>query len=177
MAINAENRVPGLASDFRTFGSIHGHVINGPMPHIRFTFVAVIGITAILSSVNSSSGAPAGPAPGDIGKQLSILAAHFEEPLITTASASAEENGALLEMLNVNEKRATVDDFSAIESFLAGHPNSGWGIALLTNLGLLYYHYGYFSKAIDAWEQAFRAGVGIKEPHAKALVDRALGEL
>jgi hypothetical protein len=40
-----------------------------------------------------------------------------------------------------------------------------------------YYHYGYFSKAIDAWEQAWLAGREVTELRARALVDRAVGEL
>lgn len=32
-------------------------------------------------------------------------------------------------------------------------------MALLTDLGLAYYHYGYFSRAIDAWEQAWGRAV------------------
>jgi hypothetical protein len=46
----------------------------------------------------------------------------------------------------------------AIEAFLYGHPGSGWRVALLTNLGLSYYHYGYFSRAIDAWERGLANG-------------------
>src|SRR5579859_5018086 len=109
--------------------------------------------------------------------QLSVRAARFEEPLLATGPTSPEEDAALLGAIEAHERRASVDDFAALNAFLSDYPRSAWRIALLTNLGLSYYHYGYFSKAIDAWEQAWRAGAGIEEPHAKALVDRALGEL
>ena len=36
---------------------------------------------------------------------------------------------------------------------------------------------GHFSKAIEAWEQAWNLGKEETEPHAKALADRALGEI
>lgn len=51
------------------------------------------------------------------------------------------------------------------------------GVALLTNLGLAYYHYGYFSRAIDAWEQAWAQGRSVTDPAIRPLVDRAVGEL
>ena len=46
-----------------------------------------------------------------------------------------------------------------------------------TNLGLAYYHYGYFSRAIDAWEQAWAQGRSVTDPAVRPLVDRAVGEL
>ena len=101
----------------------------------------------------------------------------FEEPLVATGTTSAKEDEALLRALESYKQRATPDDFTAVNVFLSDYPKSGWRVALLTNLGLSYYHYGYFSKAIYAWEQAWQAGRSITEPQSKALVDRAIGEL
>ena len=101
----------------------------------------------------------------------------FEEPLIATAPTSRKEDEALLHAVRVYLERAHVDDFSAIDGFLAEYPHSGWGIALRTNLGLSYYHYGYFSKALASWDHAWKDGKLLTEPSAKALVDRAIGEL
>jgi tetratricopeptide (TPR) repeat protein len=125
-----------------------------------------------------AAGAPPTEAPtAKISPQLSAMAARFEEPLIATAPVSEAENAALLAALKAHEGRATPDDFTAIRSFLSDYPASGWRIALLTNLGFSYYSYGYFSKAIEAWDQAFQNGRSLTEPHARALADRALGEL
>src|SRR5260370_27823253 len=100
-----------------------------------------------------------------------------EEPLVATAPTSPAEDHALRAAIQAYQGQASPDDFRVLQVFLAEYPRSGWRVALLTNLGLSYYHYGYFSKAIDAWEQAWRAGRSAAEPSAKALVDRAVGEL
>jgi hypothetical protein len=101
----------------------------------------------------------------------------FEEPLIAMTPTSPTEDEALYEALKSYRNRKAEDDFSALRVFLSDYPHSGWRIALLTNLGLSYYHYGYFSKAIESWEAAWLAGKSVTEPRGKALVDRAIGEL
>ncbi|KVF14464.1 peptidase C39 [Burkholderia vietnamiensis] len=62
-------------------------------------------------------------------------------------------------------------------SFLVQYPRSGWAPAIYTNLGFAYLHEGYFSRAIDAWKQAWLLGKDATQPKAKAVVDRAVGEL
>jgi len=101
----------------------------------------------------------------------------FEEPLISSKTTSADEDRALAEAVAIYQQQSNVDDFNVFEDFLKSYPQSGWRIALSTNLGLANYHYGYFSKAITAWEEAWSRGRDITEPAAKALVDRAVGEL
>jgi RHS repeat-associated protein len=109
--------------------------------------------------------------------RIAVLASQFEEPLIRTSPTSPEEDGALLSAIAAYRQQKTPDDLSALERFLSRHPRSGWRVALLTNLGLSYYHYGYFSRAIDAFGQAWKEGRSLAERHARALVDRAVGEL
>jgi hypothetical protein len=101
----------------------------------------------------------------------------FPEPLVATRTTSAEEDQALLHAIRAYRQQAVPDDFRSLEAFLAAYPHSGWNAALLTNLGLLSYHYGFFSRAITAWERAWEAGRTLTEPRVKALVDRAIGEL
>jgi hypothetical protein len=48
---------------------------------------------------------------------------------------------------------------------------------VLTNLGISYRHYGYFSRALAAWEEAWREGKPATAGRGRALVDRAVGEL
>src|SRR5579864_3912733 len=83
--------------------------------------------------------------------EFSRLVSQFEEPLVATSPASPKEDQALLQALRSYRDRAVEDDFTALDTFLKDHPNSAWRVALLTNLGLAHYHYGYFSKAIDSW--------------------------
>jgi hypothetical protein len=75
------------------------------------------------------------------------------------------------------DQRRQIDDLSALTGFLAQHPHSGWRVALLLDLGLAWKHYGYLSRAIDAWEAAWREGKMATGPYRRALVDRAVGEL
>src|SRR5437867_1064878 len=114
----------------------------------------------------------AGAAPN-----LAIASSQFEEPLVATAPTSRGEDNALLQAIQAYHKQPVADDFRPFDVFLSDYPRSGWRMALLTNLGLSYYHYGHFSKAIDSWEHAWRAGRPVTETRAKALVDRAVGEL
>jgi RHS repeat-associated protein len=101
----------------------------------------------------------------------------FEEPLVATGETSADEDQALLRAIAGYKTQTDRDDFTVFDHFLAEFPHSNWRVALRTNLGLAYYHYGYFSKAIDAWEDAWSAGRGAASREAKALLDRAVGEL
>ncbi|MGO8866374.1 MAG: RHS repeat-associated core domain-containing protein [Alphaproteobacteria bacterium] len=122
--------------------------------------------------------AEAAPAP-PVAESLTaaIRAAHFAEPLVATAPTTPAEDRALVRALAVYEKRTTPDDVGSLTAFLARYPHSGWAPALLTDLGISYLHYGYFSRAIDAWSKAWREGRSTTEPQARAVVDRALGEL
>lgn len=109
--------------------------------------------------------------------EFSRLRAQFEEPLISTSSTSSEEDDTLLRALKNYQARTAADDLSPLRAFLKTHPRSGWRVALLTNIGLADYHYGYFSGALDAWEEAWEEGRSVNELHGRALVDRAIGEL
>ena len=122
------------------------------------------------------AGNPFAPAAQN-GTDSTPLILGFEEPFVKTAPTSPEEDSALLLATKAYRNQKVPDDFRIFDSLLSNYPSSGWRVALLTNLGLSYYHYGHFSKAIDAWEQAWETGKSITEPSAKALVDRALGEL
>ncbi|MGC1302357.1 MAG: RHS repeat-associated core domain-containing protein [Caulobacteraceae bacterium] len=66
---------------------------------------------------------------------------------------------------------------SSLTDFLKVYPRSGWAASVWANLGVSYLHYGYFSRAIDAWRQAWTVGKDATDPKAKAQVDRAVGEL
>ncbi|HTS48202.1 MAG TPA: RHS repeat-associated core domain-containing protein [Bryobacteraceae bacterium] len=109
--------------------------------------------------------------------ELSRLSSQFEEPLVATSSTSGKEDRALLQSLRTFRDRTVEDDLSALNGFLSEHPYSVWRVALLTDLGLLNYHYGYFSRAISDWEEAWEEGRNVTTPNAKPLVDRAVGEL
>ncbi len=113
----------------------------------------------------------------DTSPSAVIQAAHFEEPLVPSAPTSSEENAALVQALDAYRTQPAKDDFTPFNAFLAAHPTSGWRVALLADMGLLDYHYGYFSRALTTWQQAWDAGHSSNDPRVKALVDRVAGEL
>jgi RHS repeat-associated protein len=124
--------------------------------------------------------APAAAAPAaasNVPAAAVMQAAHFEEPLVPTAASSDEENAALLRALDTYRTQTAKDDFSPFTAFLNAYPKSAWRVALLADIGLLDYHYGYFSRAIDAWQDAWDEGRNSTDPRVKALVDRVAGEL
>jgi RHS repeat-associated protein len=108
-----------------------------------------------------------------------LFRAHvFQEPLVVVGGEpTAAENSALAGALLDYSKRSEPDDFSALTDFLAGHPQSPWAAALLTDLGFEYYNTAHYSLAIDAWSQAWALAKNATDRKALALVDRAFGEL
>jgi hypothetical protein len=82
------------------------------------------------------------PARDSVTTHLSGPISGFEEPLVPVAPTSREENEALLNAIQAYESRSKVDDLRAFDVFLSAYPHSGWRVAVLTNLGLAYYHYG-----------------------------------
>ena len=117
------------------------------------------------------------PESGPEGPNWASLSIGFEELFVPMAATSREEDKALERAVTSYRERKAVDDFGALENFLADHPQSGWRVAVLTNLGLAYYRSGYFSKTIEMLQRAWSEGREATEPKAKALVDRAVGEL
>ncbi|HZM01521.1 MAG TPA: RHS repeat-associated core domain-containing protein [Candidatus Saccharimonadales bacterium] len=89
----------------------------------------------------------------------------------------AEECKALAGALAEYSYRTNLDDFSSLTDFLARFPQSTWAGSLLLHLGTEYYNYGYYSKALDGWEQAWRKSEHVKDAKTKIQADRALGEL
>src|SRR6187200_67947 len=68
----------------------------------------------------------------------------FEEPLIPIGVTSEKENLDLSNAIRAYRQASSHDDLGVFERFLTAHPISGWRVPLLTNLGLAYYHFGYF---------------------------------
>ena len=108
----------------------------------------------------------------------------FAEPLVPTSNTVAMgENAALAQALAAFAQAGTKPSTDAAErvvplrQFLAEHPTSRWGLALWLNLGLTYRKAGYWTRALEAWEQAWTAGKKTTLPAAHLLADRAVAEL
>ncbi len=102
----------------------------------------------------------------------------FGEPLVSVGrNPTSAESFQLADALERHVHRSLPDDFSALEEFLARHPNSAWSPALTFDLGMEFYNTGWYSKALACWENAWRVLKTESDPAAKILGDRAAGEL
>jgi hypothetical protein len=102
----------------------------------------------------------------------------FAEPLVPIGgSPSAEQNLKLAQAITAYQTQGNVENVSSFTAFLNQFPTSPWRAALLTDLGIVYRRTGHFSRALTAWEAAWEAAKGQTEPRARAIADRALGEL
>jgi hypothetical protein len=102
----------------------------------------------------------------------------FEEPLVSVGGrGSAEEDRALADAILTYLERGGGEDVSVFEAFLKAHPRSAWRAALLVDLGIVYRRTGYFSKALDAWREAWKLSRDEQELNPRAVADRAAGEL
>src|SRR6516225_11389436 len=136
--------------------------------------ICSLGLGVMPPSV--AAAAPA-PDPATSGISANLTAAHLPEPLVATGPTMPAEDAALLAAVTRHQNRIDPDDFSALTGFLAAHPKSAWRVAVSTNLGIVHLHYGYFSRALAAFAAAWRDGRDATLPRARALVDRAVGEL
>jgi RHS repeat-associated protein len=102
----------------------------------------------------------------------------FQEPLVPIGGTpSAAENSALAAALLGYAKRSGPNDFASLAAFLEQHPESPWRAALLTCLGLEYYNTAYYSRALEAWQEAWGLGQKATDAKGKFLADRAVCEL
>jgi RHS repeat-associated protein len=102
----------------------------------------------------------------------------FQEPLVPIGGQpGADENAALASALLGYAKRSGPDDFASLTGFLEEHPQSPWRAALLTVLGIEYHNTAYYSRALEAWQEAWALGQKAKDAKGKFLADRTVCEL
>jgi len=102
----------------------------------------------------------------------------FTEPLAKTGGVtSLAENQDLAKAIVTYADRTIPEDASALVGFVAAHPASPWNAALNTNLGLIYYNTGYFSKALESWQSAWDASKAETGAGPTRIANRAIAEL
>ncbi len=111
------------------------------------------------------------PTPTDLS-QARVL----EEPLVPAGAPTDEENAALGAALLRYHASALPEQFDAFDAFFEAHPHSAWNVAVLTNLGLVAYRTGHFSKALGYYERAWHEGHDVTERDARLLAERAVSE-
>ncbi len=153
--------------------------LNGPARYGRMTLLAL----SLLGCLETH-GAPIDarePTQQPIDSPM-IVAPGFDEALVATGPTTENEDQAAnaaveeFQLLGVRGTEAELT-LAPFERYVVAHPSSGWTPSIYLNLGLAYYRFGYFTKAMGAWRAAWEGGKGATEPMAKALVDRAVGEL
>ncbi len=102
----------------------------------------------------------------------------FREPLIPVGGrTSPSENFALATIIKDFAARNNPEAADGFTSFLNQFPASPWRAALLANLGAIWRATGHWSKALDAWEEAWPLVAKATQPRQRALADYVLGEL
>jgi len=102
----------------------------------------------------------------------------FAEPLVPVGrKPTAVENQQLAAALRLHGRRPSTDEFVHLEQFVRDHPDSPWTPSLQFNLGMDYFNTGYFSQSVPALEKAWASLKEATDTPAKALADRAAGEL
>ncbi len=104
----------------------------------------------------------------------------FQEPLLPVgrkSSSHAEETSALAQAIVTYLKSADLENLQPFTDFLEKYSNSAWRVSTLVNLGLLHRRGAYFTKALKAFDEAWRLAKGEEDAKAHALADLAAGEL
>ena len=102
----------------------------------------------------------------------------FAEPLIPIGrKTTSAENKALAVAIGSFAKGANPEHTEILAEFLERFPKTAWRASLLADLGAIYRATGYWSKALNAWEDSWRLLAKETEPNRKALGDFVLGEL
>ncbi len=112
-------------------------------------------------------------------KDSEFAAVHvFSEPLLPIGGkTSSPENKALAAAISAFGKASNPENTAPLTGFLYEFPRSAWRASLLANLGAIYRSTGYWSKALNAWEESWKLLGKETEPNVKAVGDYVLGEL
>lgn len=87
------------------------------------------------------------------------------------------ENQAFAKAIKTYQRQDNSDDLSSFTSFLSAYPQSRWAASVQLNLGLRYFQTAYFSRALAAYAAAWSLSKDAPDTGARAVADRAIGEL
>ena len=137
--------------------------------------VFVLGLALAVAAPEKISAAPYfsdSPSPQEI-----FSCGAFTEPLVPVgAAASPREDAALADAIRKYAAIPGSVDFKPIVQFLDRYPRSSWRATLLLNLGFWYRQTGYFSRALNAYEEAWNLSKNIGDLPVRNLADEALAE-
>ncbi len=151
-----------------------------------FTLFTLSLATSLWGASADKRAAPVRQAPvaitATLGKATTALdisrSKIFLDPLVPIGGEpSLLENRALAAALLAVNNAAVGDALPEIAAFLRLYPDTPWRISLQTNLGQVYYSRGYYSLALEAYQDAWTRGKAATSFQARRVVDRAVGEL
>jgi YD repeat-containing protein len=157
-----------------------------PVSGARFVATPVNAPAAVNRTAPKVSPPPGAPLFSAAPTDAEIMAAKiFDEPLVrikiagddADAATRRAENAALAAAIARYKRAEDPEAVAPFADFLTDHPASEWRVSLLANLGLTYRRTGYFSQALESFETAWALGKNAAAPAARAIVDRAVGEL
>ena len=94
----------------------------------------------------------------------------------TTQPDDPNENTDLATALNAAVQSGLGGDLSSLGDFAKAHPQSRWVLSVSLNRGLALLKNGYYSLALDSFQQAWESGKNEPSGAPKAFADRALSE-
>ena len=106
-----------------------------------------------------------------------IVAGPFDEQLVPVRAVSSLEKSSLIEALDRQVRLGLDDDVSILEAHARSELGVPYRLSILVNLGLHHYRLGHFSRALAAWKEAWSLRDQAVQGQAKAMADRAVGEL
>jgi RHS repeat-associated protein len=113
------------------------------------------------------------PTAAEIGR-----ARVFGEPLTAIGGEpSAAERRALGAALAAYARSARQQRLRVLQDFLARHPDSRYRASLLAGLATEYRQAGYFSRAVESLDEAWRLSRGLTEERAQGVSLKALSDL
>ena len=103
----------------------------------------------------------------------------FSEPIMNvgTNQSGSIENGELAQALIAFRNRATPEDVSALEAFLAKYPASPKRASVLLGAASVYRKTGQLTKAFAAWQEAWALAKNATEGRSKVIAEQTAAEL
>jgi RHS repeat-associated protein len=102
----------------------------------------------------------------------------FAEPLVPVGGqTSSSENQALGAAIKTYLQRKDDENVSVLTSFLDQYPNSAWRPSLDLNLAEVLFRTANFSKALDAWEDAWARTQNLTDTTGQQVANLAAGKL
>jgi len=97
------------------------------------------------------------------------------EPLQPVASTpTISDNRAVARALTAFA--ASSPNVSPLEDFITENPDSPWKASVLTNLGVLRFNAGYYSRAARYWDEAWTLAKDHTDPSSRSVADFAVAE-